>query len=201
MQASTNFKSPCPVKRSAQFRFYEELNDFLPLKQRRKTFRYDFSGEPSVKDTVEAIGVPHTEVDLILVNGKSVDFRYQMQGGERVAVYPVFEAFDISSIIRLRPKPLRKIRFVVDADLGKLARFLRLLGFDTLYHDNFDDRIIMDVATKEKRIILTRDRKLLKHDKVTHGYWVRNIRPRKQLHEVVSMLQLENSLNSFKRDF
>jgi hypothetical protein len=89
----------------------EELNDFLPLKQRRQTFSYDFLGKPSVKDIIEAIGAPHTEIDLTLVNGDSVDFYYQMQGGERVAVYPVFETLNISSIVRLRPKPLREIRF------------------------------------------------------------------------------------------
>ena len=110
-QINTNTESDSLLKRGAQFRFYEELNDFLPLKHRRQTFVYDFAGKPSVKDIVEAIGVPHTEVDLILVNGESVDFCYQMQGGERVAVYPIFETLDISSIVRLRPKPLREIRF------------------------------------------------------------------------------------------
>jgi hypothetical protein len=111
-QIDTDSAAPHSViKRCAQFRFYEELNDFLPLKQRRQTFSYDFWGKPSVKDIVEAIGVPHTEIDLILVNGESVDFSYQLQGGERVAVYPVFESFDISSVVRLRSKPLRETRF------------------------------------------------------------------------------------------
>ena len=110
-QIRTKSESYSTIKRSAQFRFYEELNDFLPLNLRRQTFRYDFLGKPSVKDIVETIGVPHTEIDLILVNGDSVDFCYQMQGGERVAVYPVFETLDISPIVRLRPKPLREIRF------------------------------------------------------------------------------------------
>ena len=109
-QFNTNTEPDSPVKRSAQFRFYEELNDFLPLNLRRQTFRYDFLGKPSVKDIVETIGVPHTEIDLILVNGESVDFCYQMQGGERVAVYPIFETLDISSLVRLRTKPLREIR-------------------------------------------------------------------------------------------
>jgi hypothetical protein len=109
-QTNTNSESQSLIKCSAQFRFYEELNDFLPPKQRRQTFSYDFLGKPSVKEIVETIGVPHTEIDLILVNGESVDFCYQMQGGERVAVYPVFESLDISSLVRLRSKPLREIR-------------------------------------------------------------------------------------------
>lgn len=110
-QSNTNSESHSSIKRSAQFRFYEELNDFLPLKLRKQTFSYDFEGVPSVKDIIEEIGVPHTEIDLILVNGESVDFSYQMQGGERVAVYPIFETFDISPLVRVRSKPLREIRF------------------------------------------------------------------------------------------
>ena len=110
-QIRTKSESYSTIKRSAQFRFYEELNDFLPLKQRKQTFSFDFRGKPSVQDIVERIGVPPTEIDLILVNGESVDFSYQMQGGERVAVYPIFETFDISPIVRLHSKPLREIRF------------------------------------------------------------------------------------------
>jgi len=107
---NTSSKPNNPNKLSAQFRFYEELNDFLPPKQRKQTFRYDFEGTVSVKDVIEKIGVPHTEIDLILVNGESVDFSYQMKGDERVSVYPIFETFDISPLVRVRSKPLREIR-------------------------------------------------------------------------------------------
>ena len=90
----------------ATFRFYEELNDFLPKKQRKKAVPYSFFGQPSVKDSIEAIGPPHTEVDLILVNGISVDFDYLLCDGDRVSVYPIFERLDISPVVRLRPAPL-----------------------------------------------------------------------------------------------
>ncbi len=116
----------------ATFRFYEELNDFLSPDRRKIAFDYAFNGTPSVKDSIEAIGVPHPEVDLILVNDVSVGFDHLLNGGERVAVYPMFERVDISSLTRLRPNPLREPRFVLDVHLGKLARYLRLLGFDRL---------------------------------------------------------------------
>ncbi len=88
----------------AEFRFYEELNDFLAADQQKKTFPYSFNGKPSVKDAIEAIGVPHTEVDMILVNGRSVDFEYHLRERDRVAVYPVFESIDVSRVSHLRAK-------------------------------------------------------------------------------------------------
>jgi len=185
--------------RTAHFRFYEELNDFLPEKLRRKTFSYGFTGTPSIKDAIEAIGPPHVEVDLILVDGTSVGFNYLMQGGERVSVYPVFESFDISPLIHLRAKPLRESKFVVDVNLGKLARMLRLLGFDVLFENDFSDSLIIELSLKEKRIILTRDKGLLKHSAVTRGYWLRSQEPKQQLKEVVGRLQLENSFSPFTR--
>ena len=114
----------------AEVRFYAELNDFLPVDRRCGTFTYTFSGSPSVKDAIEALGVPHTEVDLVLADGESVDFAWRLHDGARLSVYPVFEALDVSAISRVRPTPLRDLRFVLDDHLGRLARYLRLAGFD-----------------------------------------------------------------------
>jgi uncharacterized protein with PIN domain len=183
----------------AEFRFYEELNDFLAPALRKRAFVYGFNGTPSVKDAIEAIGVPHTEVDLVLVDGESVDFTRKLAGGERVAVYPVFERLDISPVTRLRARPLRQTRFVLDVHLGKLARYLRLLGFDTRYRNDYDDAAIIGLARAESRIILTRDRGLLKHGAVTHGYWVRATAPRQQLAEIVRMFDLGGSARPFTR--
>jgi len=152
-----------------------------------------------VKNTIQAIGVPQVEVDLILVNGDSVGFEYQLQGGEEVSVYPVFELLDISPIIRLRPKPLRNSRFIVDVNLGKLAQKLRLLGFDTLFRNDLEDDEIIEIALKEKRIILTRDRGILMQNAVTHGHWIRNDNPGQQLAEVINRLQLQNDFKPFTR--
>lgn len=185
--------------RQAEFRFYEELNDFLPPQRRKCSFHHGFAGTPSVKDTIEAIGVPHTEIDLILVDGASVGFDHRMRGGERVAVYPMFERFDVTPLLRLRPRPLRRPRFVLDVHLGKLARYLRLLGFDVLYRNDYDDPTIVAISVRERRIVLTRDLGLLKHGAVRHGYWLRATRPRQQLREVIRALDLARSIRAFTR--
>lgn len=183
----------------AEFRFYEELNAFLAPALRKRAFAYAFDGTPSVKDAIEAIGVPHTEVDLVLVDGESVDFTRRLAGDERVAVYPVFERLDISPVTRLRARPLRRIRFVLDARLGELARSLRMLGFDTCYRSDYDDDAIVALARAESRIILTRDSGLLNHEAVTHGYRVRATAPRRQLAEIVRVFDLGSSVRPFTR--
>jgi uncharacterized protein len=184
---------------SAEFRFYEELNDFLPPERRKVAFSYSVAGTRSVKDAIEAIGVPHTEVDLILVDGSSVGFDRVLRGGERVAVYPVFERLDIAPLQHLRPLPLRRPRFVLDSHLGKLARHLRMAGFDCLYRNDYRDCELITAAVAEHRIILTRDLGLLKQRLVTHGYFVRETDSDKQLREVMRALQLQSSLRPFTR--
>ena len=188
-----------PPPNSSTFRFYEELNDFLPPDRRKQSFRYDFAGSPSVKDAVEAIGVPHTEVDLILVDGVSVSFDHLLRGGERIAVYPCFERLDVTDVTRLRPRPLREPRFVLDVHLGKLARYLRLAGFDARYANDYSDETIVRLSLLERRIILTRDLGILKIGAVTHGYWLRNTAPRAQLREVIEALHLAGKVRPFTR--
>lgn len=185
--------------KSAYFRFYEELNELLPPEKRKKEFEYSFSGTPSVRDAIEALGVPHVEVDLILINGNSVSFREKLRHGDKVSVYPVFETLDIGQVTHLRPMPLRELKFILDVHLGRLARYLRLCGFDTLFSSFFDDREIIDTAIKEKRIILTRDKQLLKDSRVTHGYWIRSQDPNEQLEEVFCRFDLRDRLALFSR--
>ncbi len=185
--------------RSVEIRFYAELNDFLPSRQRQVAFRHEFSGTPSVLDTIEAIGVPHTEIDVILVDDRSVGFAHRLSGGERVAVYPVFERFDVSPVLHLRPEPLRETRFIADVHLGSLARYLRLLGFDTSWGRELDDETIIDLSLTERRIILTRDKGILRQGRVTHGYWVRATEPLAQLEELVSALDLSGSFSPYSR--
>jgi len=188
-----------PKTRFAEFRFYEELNDFLPVEQHKTSFRWPFFGTPSVKDSIQAIGVPHTAIDLVLVDGQSVDFSHRLQGGERVAVYPVFERLDISPVIRLRPRPLRNTRFILDVHLGKLARYLRMLGFDAAYDRDWDNAMLIDLSLRQKRIILTRSLEILKQNRVTHGYWLRHHAPRPQIREVLRALDLFSQVQPFKR--
>jgi hypothetical protein len=183
----------------ATFRFYAELNDFLPPDRQRVSFSHPFNGKPAVKDTIEALGVPHTEVDLILVNGISVGFDYHLQNGDRVAVYPVFESLDITPIVKLRETPLRRTAFILDVHLGKLARLLRMLGFDTLYRNDYEDPEIIEIALRDHRIILTRDLGILKQRAVTHGYYIRSKRPLEQAREVIHRFDLADQVTPFAR--
>ena len=184
---------------AAEFRFYEELNDFLRPEQRYQTVSYRFDGQPGIKDPIEALGVPHVEVDLIVVNGASVGFDYRLQDGDRVAVYPKFESLDVSPIVKLRKRPLRRVAFVVDVNLGRLARMLRLLGFDALFSNAYADDEIAAISEAQGRIVLTRDRRLLHAKAITHGYWVRSVWPRRQVDEVVRRFDLANLIRPFSR--
>ena len=152
-----------------------------------------------MKDCIEAIGVPHPEVDLIIVDDVSVGFDHLLNGGERVTVYPMFERVDITPLTRLRPSPLRELRFVLDVHLGKLARYLRLLGFDTIYDRDYVDATIAAISRRERRILLTRDKGLLKRNEVTRGYWLRNIQPKLQIAEVVEAFDLYRLVRVFSR--
>lgn len=183
----------------ACFRFYGELNDFLPPARRGVAFPHEFLGTPSVKDVIESLGVPHTEVDLVLADGESVDFSWALRDGARVSVYPVFESIDIAPLARVRPAPLREVRLVLDGHLGRLARYLRMLGFDARWRSDAPDEELARVAADERRILLTRDAGLLKRRIVTHGYYVREVDPRRQLAEVVRRLDLLGSARPFRR--
>lgn len=187
------------MAKSATFRFYEELNDFLPPARKKVPFPYEFRGNPSIKDAIEAIGVPHTEVDLILANGESVAFSYHLRNGDRISVYPVFESLDISPVIHLRAAPLRKPKFVLDTHLGKLAKYLRLLGFDTLYEHDYEDAQIIAISVAEKRAILTGDIGILKNNAVTHGQWIRSSNAREQVCEVLERFDLSSCMKPFTR--
>lgn len=182
---------------TATFRFYEELNDFLPRERRKRDFDCVCAREATTKHMIEALGVPHTEVELILVNGESVGFDHRLRDGDRVAVYPRFEALDIRPLLRLREMPLRNTRFVADAHLGGLAKLLRLAGFDTLYDNHFHDDDIVATAAREGRIVLTRDIELLKRKDVTHGCYVHALKPEQQLLEIFRRLDLTASAKPF----
>jgi uncharacterized protein with PIN domain len=181
----------------AMFRFYEELNDFLPRARRKRGFEYRCARAATVKNAIEALGVPHTEVELILANGESVDFAYLVHDGDRISVYPKFETFDIGPLLKVREQPLRRLRFVADAHLGGLARLLRVLGFDTVFRNDLRDEEIRAIAHCEARVVLTRDRELLKCRSITHGCFVHALRPHQQLREVVERLQLASSVKPF----
>jgi uncharacterized protein with PIN domain len=180
-------------------RFYAELNDFLRDAQKQTRFQIELSRRTSVKDLIESLGVPHTEVEVILANGKSVDFSYIVKREDDLSIYPMFESVDVTPILKLREEPLRDTRFVLDCHLGRLARYLRQFGFDTLYRNDYTDDELADTSAAEHRILLTRDRNLLKRSIITHGYFIREHDPRKQLDEVIRRFDLRNRIVPFGR--
>jgi uncharacterized protein with PIN domain len=184
---------------TVSFRFYEELNDFIAPERRQRTFTHACPAESTVKHAIEAIGVPHTEVELILIDGVSVGFGERLQEDNRVAIYPKFESLDISPLLRLRDHPLRRTRFVADAHLGGLARLLRMAGFDTVYDNHFADAEIERIADRDGRIVLSRDRELLKRRSISHGCYVRALKPDAQLAEILARLDLAGSLHPLSR--
>jgi uncharacterized protein with PIN domain/sulfur carrier protein ThiS len=185
--------------KSVSIRFYEELNDFLPQVKRKKRYDIHLSGRQTVKDLIESQGVPHTEIDLILVNGQPVTFGKILHEGDDISVYPVFENLDISRVTPIENRPLRDPRFILDVHLGRLAKYLRAMGFDTLYRNNYDDAEIVDISNREKRIILTRDKGLLMRNAVQRGYWVRNTGVKDQAFETIRKFDLLSRISPFKR--
>ena len=190
---------PQPGAVHATFRFYEELNDFIAPDRRGHEFSVPCARAATTKHMIEALGVPHTEVELILLNGESVGFERLLADGDRVAVYPTFETFDVTPLLRLRSQPLRVSRFVADAHLGGLALLLRMMGLDTLYDNAFADDEIERLARADHRIVLTRDRELLKRSGITHGMYVRALRSTEQLREVFERLDLARGAHPFTR--
>jgi uncharacterized protein with PIN domain len=188
-----------PAGGTAHLRFYAELNDHLAPVLRGRAFNHPLPGRASVKDVIESLGVPHTEVELVLVNGCSVGCDAVLHDGDDVSVYPMFEALDIGPLLRLRPRPLRVTRFILDGHLGQLARYLRVLGFDTSYEKNCPDEELAGRSRRERRILLTRDRGLLKRSAVTHGSYLYATNPRRQLFEVVERFDLRGSMHPFRR--
>lgn len=180
-------------------RFYEELNFFLKKELRKRPIESEAAPGQTVKDLIESFGVPHVEVDLVLVNSTAVDFSYQVQPGDKISVYPVFEGFDISELSHLRPEPLRDPRFIADVHLGTLARRLRILGFYTEYHTHAGDAYLAERAADRELILLTRDRQLLMRKIVQRGMYVKNTEPFEQVREVVARLDLYQKIKPFSR--
>lgn len=184
---------------TATLRFYAHLNDFLAYRRRQVAFAHPFDDSPSVKDMIESVGVPHTEVELILANGQPVSFEYHVSDGDQISVFPVFERLRLPEGWSVQPHAASEARFVADVHLGRLAAYLRMLGFDTLYPDDYRDEELARLSSEQDRILLTRDRGLLKRRIVRRGYAVRNSDPWQQLEEVIRRFDLYDQLQQFQR--
>lgn len=184
---------------SITLRFYGDLRNLLYRTPDGLTLERTLPEPTSVKDLIEGCGVPHTEVDLILSDGHPIDFSTLVKGGEHLSVYPFFNSLTISPEYRLQIPSLKNPTFIVDVNLGKLARYLRLAGFDTTYKNNVKDHELIEIMLEEKRTLLTRDRKLLMRNAVKSGYLPRSDNPTEQLDEVLKRFGLFDSVNPYSR--
>jgi uncharacterized protein with PIN domain len=181
----------------ATFRFYDALNGFLARERRGHDFSKSCARDATTKHMIEALGVPHTEVELILVNGVSAGLDTLIEEGDRIAVYPRFANLDVASLARIAQRPPGRMRFVADAHLGGLARLLRMAGFDTIYDNTIGDDVVEDLALGEGRVVLTRDRELLKRRGVEYGAYVHALKSQAQLSEVFERFDLAERARPF----
>jgi sulfur carrier protein ThiS len=172
-------------------RFYEELNEHLPSEKRQKDFKVSYEGKRKVREVIAEQGVPIEEVDLVLVNGQSVDSDHVLQDGDRVSVYPVFERFDVRGLTRLRERPLRKLRFVTDKELGEVAARLRKMGLDVCCDADLDLREAVELSGRERRILLTSREEVIISGKVTRGIYVAPGTVEEQVRKIVEALDLK----------
>jgi hypothetical protein len=180
-------------------RCYAELNDRLPLGRRFRESPVAIEGEMTVVGLMGVLGIAAAEVDLVLLNGTSVPFDAPVHAGDRVALYPVFESFDIGVAQRIRQNPLRAPRFVLDVHLGKLAAHLRMLGFDASYRNDAGDDQLVGESVSGDRILLSRDRALVADPRLTRTFRIRSGDPARQLAEVIGRFQLQSLLRPFSR--
>ncbi|MBV6448622.1 Mut7-C RNAse domain-containing protein [Nitrosomonas sp.] len=180
-------------------RFHQSVNDFLAPALSDTEIIHNFERKASVKDMIESFNVPHTEVGRISVNGVAADFNYIVQDRDRIEVFPAGENFSATSAGQLRPPLLQPPQFVVDSNLGRLARYLRLLGFDCLYRNDYNDDMIARIASEQQRIVLTRDRSLLHRKIITYGYFVRADKPKIQTREVLKRFALNSLIKPLTR--
>jgi uncharacterized protein len=180
-------------------RWYGELNDNLPAEQQYIIFNHHLESRIAVGEFASQCGIPIDLIDLVLVNGISVDSRYLLKNNDRAAFFPVFESFDIAGVTKVREHPLREPKFILDVHLGKLASHLRMLGFDTLYRNDYTYDILCRISLQENRTLLSRNSSILEAGSLTHAYLIRNTNPRFQLLEVLDRFQLFSLAAPFSR--
>lgn len=172
---------------TATLRFLDTLNNFLPKDQREADIVVHFQQNPTVKHLIEALGVPHVEVGAVTVNGEAVSLAERVHDGDQIEVRPAAPGCPVEP------------RFLLDSHLGRLAAYLRMLGFDCLYNNDYQDDRIADILAEDIRILLTRDRRLLMRKVVQYGYCLRSLEPQEQLTEVVRRFDLADKIRPFHR--
>lgn len=181
------------------FRFYAELNEHLSPERRQHDFTHAVAEGTTVGEAITTLGIPENQIELLLVNGESAGVSHVLKEGDRVSVYPVFDAMDVGSVTKMEARPARRTRFVLDVHLGKLAHHLRMLGFDAAYRNNFTPAEMVRIASAEDRILLSKSKGLVEHPSLTASYRVQSSDPREQLLEVLRRFDLVSLVNPFTR--
>jgi uncharacterized protein len=184
---------------TAYFHFDEALTFFLPRAKKNATIAHPFDWRGSVKDMIESMGVPHPEIELLMANGVSVDFDYIVESDAHIHIYASAADVDVSPKVALRPPLTVAPTFILDQHLGRLAAYLRMMGYDTLYRNDYHDEELAQVSHDDGRVLLTRDVGLLKRGIVTYGYFVRATHREKQLAEITRRYGLAQWITPFKR--
>jgi len=185
--------------RTIHLRCYEELNEFLPKEKRKVQFTHTISVQTSVKDLIESFNIPHTQVQMILVNGEQKDFSYIVQENDRISVYPFFHTFDINSVSKISHPLPDEIHFLADQHLGTLARYLRMIGIDTAFNEDISGYELVEKANQQDRILLTKDHNILKRNELKYGYFIYADDLDSQLEELILQFKLKEHLSLFSR--
>lgn len=175
----------------ATFRFYEELNDYLPAALRKRDVDFFFDKETTVGAALEAFGIPREAVELILVNSESVDFGRCIDHGDRLAVYPMFESIHVGPLLRVRKETLRKTRFAVDPDLGALAQALKNREADVFFSPFLSRSQLSDKARSEQRILLTRCGGWVEAEGLARVIFVKGKDVEREAERILRLLDLE----------
>ncbi len=172
---------------TAEFHFIGDLNYFLSRENRGSEIHLSFGEHQSIKHLIESLGVPHVEVGEILSAGTPVKGSDHLNNGDRIEVRPVAPGCPVQP------------RFLLDNHLGRLAAFLRMLGFDCLYKNDYEDSEMAELLAVDPRILLSRDRRLLMRKVIRYGYCLRSLEPLEQLAEVVRHYDLAGQIKPFCR--
>lgn len=177
----------------------DELNNLLPKKNRFKELEIEFKGRQSVKHIIESLGIPHTEIGSLTINKHHIDFGYLVQNEDIVLVYPATPDNDNYSGMFSNGKMVIEPNFILDNHLGKLATYLRILGFNAVYRNDYHDVELAADSIQSKRILLTRDRQLLMRKTIRYGYLIRSLEPELQVLELFNRFNLNEIINPFNR--
>ena len=184
---------------TVNIQFLGELNDFLPQHKNNVMFDYKFKDQPSIKHIIEAIGIPHPEVGDVLMNSCPQELTYKVRDMDEIIVNPKFYSYNKCNKSSNSPESDALPKFVLDNHLGKLAVYLRMVGMDALYQNDYYDQLLAEISNQEQRILLTRDLELLKRKIVKEGYWIRSLNPVIQIEEVLIRYDLIDKIRPFQR--